>query len=116
MTISRLLLILFTVLLLSAGQILFKLAAEDIVLTASKILPSLINVKFIVALCVYLLAMVLWLVAIKDISLRVAYPFAALAFVFVPTMAYFVLGEKVSWNTYVGAIIIAIGVTFSVFR
>jgi drug/metabolite transporter (DMT)-like permease len=60
--------------------------------------------------------MLLWMIVLKDISLRIAYPFAALAFFFVPTMAYFVLGEKVSWNTYIGALIIAIGVTFSVVR
>jgi drug/metabolite transporter (DMT)-like permease len=116
MTISRLLLILFAVLLLSAGQILFKLASQDIVLTVSGVLPSLISVKLAIALLVYLIAMLLWMIVLKDISLRIAYPFAALAFFFVPTMAYFVLGEKVSWNTYVGALIIAIGVTFSVVR
>jgi len=114
MTISRLLLILFTVLLLSAGQILFKLASQDIVLTVSGVLPSLMSFRLAIALFVYLLAMLLWLIVLKDIPLRVAYPFAALAFFFVPTMAYFVFGETVSWNTYVGALIIAIGVIFSV--
>ena len=114
MTFSRLLLVLFTVLLLSTGQILFKLAAKDIVLTASEILPSLLSFKLAIALIVYFIATLLWLIVLKDTSLRVAYPFAALAFFFVPAMAYFVLGETASWNTYVGALIIAIGVIFSI--
>lgn len=113
-TISRILLILFTVLLLSTGQILFKMAAKDIVLTASGILPSLVSVKLVIALFVYFIATLLWLIVLKDTSLRVAYPFAALAFFFVPAMAYFVLGETVSWNTFIGAFIIAIGVVYSV--
>lgn len=114
MTSTRILLILFTVLLLSAGQILFKMAAKDIVLTASGILPSLISIKLAIALFVYFIATLLWLIVLKDTSLRVAYPFAALAFFFVPAMAYFALGETTSWNTYFGAFIIAIGVIFSV--
>lgn len=114
MTLSQWFLVLFTVFLLSVGQILFKIAAGGIVLTASGMLPSLMNMKLAVALFVYLLATLLWLIVLRDVSLRIAYPFAALAFFLVPTMAHFVLGEPISWNTYVGAIIISIGVTFSV--
>ncbi len=53
---------------------------------------------------------------IKGVPLRVTYPFVALAYFIVPTLAYFLLGEALSWNTYAGAIIIATGVMVSVFR
>jgi len=109
-------LILFTVFLLSVGQILFKLASNDIVLTPAGILPSLLSLKLIVAFSVYSIATVFWLIALKGIPLRVAYPFAALAFFIVPTLAHFLLGEVLSWNTYVGASIIALGVVVSVSR
>jgi undecaprenyl phosphate-alpha-L-ara4N flippase subunit ArnE len=114
MTLLQLLLIFFTVFLLSAGQILFKLASEDIVLTPSGILPSLISFKLAVAFVVYIIATCRWLVALKGVPLRVAYPFAAMAFFIVPTLAHFLLGEVLSWNTYVGASIIALGVVVSV--
>lgn len=114
MTLLQLSLILFTVFLLSVGQILFKLASENIILTSAGILPSLLNIKLIVAFSVYSIATVLWLIALKGVPLRVAYPFAALAFFIVPTLAHFLLGEVLSWNTYVGASIIALGVIVSV--
>lgn len=116
MTLLQLLLILFTVFLLSAGQILFKLASEGIVLTSSGILPSLISFKLMVAFAVYIIATLLWLIALKGLPLRVAYPFVALAFFIVPTLAHFLLGESLGWNTYVGASIIALGVIVSVVR
>lgn len=116
MSIMQLLLILFTVFLLSVGQILFKLASSDIVLTRAEILPSLMTYKLIVAFVVYSFATVLWLIALKGVSLRLAYPFAAIAFFIVPTMAHFLLGESLSWSTYIGAFIIAIGVIVSVYQ
>lgn len=116
MSLIQLSLIVFTVLLLSLGQILFKLASDQVVLSLPGILPSLLNPKLIVAIGVYLVATVLWLIAIKGIPLRLAYPFAALAFFVVPTLAHFLLGEGLGWNTYLGALIILVGVAVSVAR
>lgn len=116
MSIFQLSLILFTVLLLSVGQILFKLASDDIVLNPAGLLPSLLSFKLVVAFTVYSVATILWLIALKDVPLRMAYPFAALAFFIVPTLAHFLLGETLGWNTYVGASIIALGVIVSVSR
>lgn len=116
MSLFQLSLILFTVFLLSVGQILFKLASNEIVLTPAELLPSLWNFKLIVAFTVYSVATILWLIALKGVPLRVAYPFAALAFFIVPTLAHFLLGEALGWNTYLGASIIALGVIVSVSR
>ena len=60
MTLFQVVLISFTVFLLSVGQILFKLASEDIVLNLSEIIPSLISLKLAVALAVYAIATLLW--------------------------------------------------------
>lgn len=70
--------------------------------------------RLAIAFFVYAIATILWLIALKDIPLRVAYPFAALAFFIVPTFAHFLLGELVSWKTYAGAFIILLGVIVSV--
>lgn len=116
MTLPQFLLIVLTVTFLSIGQILFKLASEDIILTSTGIFPSLMNLKLLIALAVYAIATLLWLVSLKGVPLRVVYPFAAMAFFIVPTLAHFFLGETIGWNTYVGAAIIAVGVVVSVIR
>jgi drug/metabolite transporter (DMT)-like permease len=116
MSIVQLLLILLAVLLLSVGQIMFKLTAESIDVSPSGLIPSLMTIRFITALFVYVIATGLWLIALKGVPLRMAYPFAAMAFFIVPTLAHFILGEKLGWNTYAGAAIIAIGVVLSVAR
>lgn len=116
MSVFQIILILLTVLFLSVGQILFKVASSSIDLSFSGLIPSLMSARLILALFIYAIATVLWLFVLKDVSLRVAYPFSALAFFVVPTLSHFFLGETVGWNTYVGAGIIAFGVIVSATR
>lgn len=116
MSTFQILLVTCTVFLLSVGQVLFKLASSEIVLTLPGIIPSLLSLRLLLALFVYFFATILWLVALKDIPLRIAYPFAALAFFIVPTLAHFALGETLSWNTYAGAAVIALGVFISIYQ
>ena len=116
MTLLQLTFILFTVFLLSVGQVLFKMASGNIVLSPSGFLASLLSANFFIALVVYMIATMLWLISLKEVPLRVAYPFAALAFFIVPSLGYFFLGEAVSRNTYIGACIIAVGVVYSVIK
>ena len=116
MSLIQISLILFTVFLLSLGQILFKLASHDINVSYSKFIPSLMSPRLAIAFLVYSFATILWLIVLKDLPLRIAYPFAALAFVIVPTMAHFLLGADLSWNTYIGAGIISLGVIVSTYK
>lgn len=116
MTMLHFFLIALTVILLSVGQILFKHASEDLILTPSQILPSLFSMKVAISLAVYAIATLLWLISLKGIPLRVAYPFAASAFFIVPILAHFFLGETLGWNTFVGASLIGLGVIVSIFR
>lgn len=116
MTIPHFFLISFTVILLSVGQILFKQASEDLNLTPSQILPSLLSIKLAISFAVYATATLLWLISLKGVPLRVAYPFAATAFFIVPILAHFFLGEALSWNTFFGASLIGLGVIVSVIK
>jgi undecaprenyl phosphate-alpha-L-ara4N flippase subunit ArnE len=116
MTLLQLVLILSTVFLLSVGQLLFKLASADIILSYPEILRSLINFKLMIALVIYAIATLLWIITLKELPLRVAYSFVGMAFFVVPILAHFVLGETLSWNTFAGAGIIAVGVLVSVAR
>jgi undecaprenyl phosphate-alpha-L-ara4N flippase subunit ArnE len=92
MTIYQLLLILLTVLALSAGQVLFKLAANEMHFSFSNLLTNILNVKLLIALFVYAIDTVLWLIVLKLIPLRIAYPFAGLAIIFV-----LIFYENISW-------------------
>ena len=53
---------------------------------------------------------------LKATPLRIAYPFAALAFFIVPVLSHFFLGEDLHWNTFAGAFLIALGVWVSIYR
>lgn len=114
MSIAQLALIILTVVALSTGQILFKLAASSFSLAPENMLASFLNIKLIVALFVYAIATIMWLVVLRSTPLRVAYPFVALAFFLVPVMAHFLLGEELTWKTFAGAAFIGIGVWISI--
>ena len=93
------------VILMSLGQILFKYAANDM----NKYF-SILNIKIILALTVYLFSAFLWVYILRAIPLKTAYPFVALAFIIVPIFASVFFGEILTWNNYFGALIILIGV------
>lgn len=105
-----------TVIALSVGQILFKMAASNLEFSTKGFLKSLLNTKLFIALIVYIFATIMWLIVLRNTPLRIAYPFAALAFFIVPILAYFLLGENINWNTFAGGIIIAFGVWLSVYK
>lgn len=116
MTWTQLTFILLTTLALSVGQVLFKAAAGTFQLSPDRLYENLTNVSLLIALAVYAFATVMWLLVLKMTPLRVAYPFAALAFFFVPVLAHYFLGEDIRWNTFAGAGLIALGVWVSTVR
>lgn len=104
----------FTVILLSIGQVLFKFASGKINLEENGIVKGLLfNPALIIALCVYAIATIAWVIVLSRVELRVAYPYAALAFLIVPTLSYLFLGEEFSIKTYIGGFIILAGVYVS---
>ncbi len=101
---------------LSAGQILFKMASATLDLSPGHLVESFFNPKLLLALVVYLVATVMWLLVLRDSPLRLAYPFAAIAFFLVPIFGWIFLGEDIRWNTFAGAALIAAGVYISIVR
>lgn len=116
MTITQITLTLLTVILLSLGQILFKLASGEINFAFDRLFHSLLNPKLVLAFAVYFAATFMWLGVLKTAPLRVAYPFVGLAFFLVPVMAHYFLNESLSWNTFVGGIFIATGVVIATYK
>ncbi len=114
MKLHQFFLIIFTVVLLSIGQVLFKYASEKINITENGILFGLIlNPIVIIALIIYGIATITWIISLTGVELRVAYPYAALAFLIVPLLSHLFLGESININTFIGAFFILFGVFIS---
>ena len=104
-------LIIFTVFLISFGQILFKYASQKININENGVIFGLfLNPIVILALFIYGIATISWIISLRGVELRIAYPFAALAFLIVPLLSHFILGESLKINTFIGAIFILLGV------
>lgn len=103
-----------TVLALSIGQILFKLAARGFSSEAGLMQQFTGNPFLWSALLVYGLATGLWIALLRQLPLNVAYPFAALAFFFVPLLGHWFLDEPLRWQNMLGALVIMLGVWISV--
>ena len=103
-----------TVIALSVGQILFKLAARGLAGTEPLIQQILVNYYLWIAMAVYGVATALWVALLRHIPLHIAYPFVALAFLFVPVLGHWVLDEPLRWQSLVGALVIVVGVWISV--
>jgi len=98
------------VLAISIGQILFKVAAGTN--AHGSFLMKLMQPSLLLALFIYGAATVFWIWLLQTVPLNVAYPYMALAFLFVPLMSLFFLGEKVELSTWIGSVLIVIGVFF----
>ena len=109
---TQLLLASLTVAGLAAGQILFKLAA-----TGAAPGPTLagisLNMHLFAGLGIYVAATGLWLLLLRSAPLSLAYPFMALAYVVVPPLAHWWLGEALRWQSLAGAVVIVFGVWLS---
>jgi drug/metabolite transporter (DMT)-like permease len=112
MQINQFLYIIITVILLSIGQVLFKQASAHIDFYNP---ASFFKVKILAALFVYFIATICWLFILKDIPLKVAYPFASLAFFLVPIFSFLFIGETLNFYTFIGAAFIFFGVWISTF-
>lgn len=112
MTLGNLVLTLGTVLGIAVGQILFKLGAlaSNTVPEGASLVVRYLNGYLIAAFAVYVIATVAWIYVLKTVPLNFAYPFMALAFVVVPVVAHFFVGEPLAWNHLVGGLVIGAGI------
>jgi len=103
------------VLAIAVGQILYKLAARTAAGGAT--FPwEFFNAYFFAAIAVYAAAALLWVWILKSLPLNVAYPFVGLAFILVPLMAAYFLGEALDWRHLAGGALIAAGVAVASWR
>jgi len=96
--------------LISVGQVLFKIASRGVgEADAAGLLRLAANPYLLAALALYGAGTVLWLFVLKKVPLNAAYPFMALSFCLVPLMGYLVLGEALSWRYGAGIGLIVAG-------
>ena len=103
-------------LILSAGQLLFKLTAIRLPTVAhfTDLRHLVYDPLLWLALVLYAGATVLWIFMLQRVELMHAYPFAALAFVLVPMGASAFFGERLSLGVMVGTVFIVIGICVTV--
>lgn len=102
--------LLLTPLLISAGQVLFKLTsrragAADI----NGLVALMLDPYLIAALAIYGFGTIVWVFVLKSVPLVVAYPFMALTFCAVPLLAFALLGETLSLRYLAGTALIVAG-------
>jgi drug/metabolite transporter (DMT)-like permease len=100
------------VLILSAGQLLFKLTAirSPMLVSVGDLRHLLQDPLLWLALLLYGAATLLWIFVLQRIALIHAYPFAALGFVLVPVGASIFFGERLSIGVLVGSALIVTGI------
>jgi drug/metabolite transporter (DMT)-like permease len=100
---------------LAIGQILFKASATALAQSGSffAFKPA---ATLLAAMCLYGITSVAWVWVLQKVELVRVYPLMALAFVIVPILAHFSLGESINLNTFAGAGLIAIGIWISVYK
>lgn len=106
--------LLICVVAISAGQILFKLAAIRSLGPGKNLLDALTSAPLIVGGIVYAAATLLWIWQLRTTPLSVAYPFMAASFVIVPIASAVFFGESLTPARLAGAAAIAIGIMVSV--
>jgi drug/metabolite transporter (DMT)-like permease len=115
---SSILLILFSISIAVAGQILLKIGVNRIGIVDFSDLEALKQLFFgviksplvISGLFLYVISAAIWLVVLSAVDLSFAYPFIGLTYVMVLILSRFILKEDVNLIRWAGAIIITIGV------
>jgi drug/metabolite transporter (DMT)-like permease len=98
---------------MSAGQVLFKLAAIDFAAAGGGLLQRLVglalNPYFVGAVIFYAGLAVLWVWVLSFTPLSRAYPFVALAFAVTPFIGAALFGEPISARLLLGLVFVLCG-------
>lgn len=96
---------------LAGGQVLFKLAAQDIVSHRGEwALMSVLSSPWLVAaLAVYGASTVLWVWILMHVPISKAYPFALLTMALVPLAGYWLFSEALNVQYAVGLALVMLG-------
>jgi drug/metabolite transporter (DMT)-like permease len=94
-------------LLISSGQIFFKLGADKI----SSVIDIFSNVPVLLGFILCIIGSLFLIVALKYGELSLVYPFMALNFIWVTLASIFLFNESVYIITWIGVLCIIVGVS-----
>ena len=116
MPLVPLLLTVLCVVMIAVGQLMFKGAAAQWKVDGISwsTVASFLSPLMIAALVLYGAATVLWVYVLRTVPLSAAYAIFALAFLIVPLLAHFVLGEPLTRNVIIGGVVIVAGILIAV--
>lgn len=101
---------------MSAGQLLFKMAANSYGTvnagTGDRLLALFYNLYFLSAVVLYAGFALIWVWILSFTPLSRAYPFVALAFALTPLLAGSLFGETISLRLIMGLLLILAGLFF----
>lgn len=107
MTIQSVVLLFLNILLLLAGQVLWKIGLGKLSFSIMNLLQS----PYIWAgLVLYAAATYLWLKVLSIVPLSIAYPIQSVVYILALIPAIFLFGEYVPWTRWAGCCVILIGV------
>ena len=98
---------------ISAGQLLFKIAARSNS-QAEQIWQIIMSPALISAIFIYGIATLAWVWQLRQLPLVKAYPFMALSFAIVPLASTVLLQESVRPHYWSGIILILTGILFTI--
>jgi drug/metabolite transporter (DMT)-like permease len=113
MDITRLVQVLLSVFGISLGQMLLKMAALNLKnpdAVGIWVMGYCLNLYLFAGICLLGMSTLLWIWVLRTLSLSIAYPFMAFAFILVPLLAHFLLHEPIGWRNLAGGVLIAVGV------
>ena len=99
----------FCVLVLAAGQLMFKQVAINYNKAGTLMAPSVYGL-LAVAGTLYVISTGVWVWALRHVEISRAYPVFALGFVLVPLLGAWYFGEPLSARFLVGLTLVVIGV------
>jgi multidrug transporter EmrE-like cation transporter len=95
------------------GQLMMKAAALE---GAGRGIAALVSIKTILALGVYALGVINWIVALRNVNLGVAYSLSSLNYVGIFLGSNFFFGEVITAQKLIGVALIFFGVMLIVIR
>ncbi|MBT78781.1 MAG: small multi-drug resistant family protein [Alteromonadaceae bacterium] len=117
MSINSLLLILLSVSLSVAAQILLKLGMSNSVIkdafdvsTINGVISILLNLHILGGLFAYVASAAVWLGVLSQIDVSKAYPFVGLGFIGTMLLGFIILNEPLNFNKLAGTFFVVLGV------
>jgi drug/metabolite transporter (DMT)-like permease len=103
---------LVTVLSISAGQVLFKIAAGRANAANSMLALDVLGI-LLVAVTLYGGATLIWVYVLRQVPLSAAYVFMSLSFIIVPLLGWLLFKESLTARYFMGMALIVAGILLS---